>query len=189
MSVKKLEKFISNKNLNAVCVIKTCVQVQLAQILMLKSYVTKFSLLLKCYQKDWSHGSVSNLAVPLWWKQPGNIFQYLVFFYIFFCHCMSQLQRVKCFIIETHTILLKSYILKISRPILQTLVMSLSIFKRRSFTMSYFEINMSIRIKYCSCINCQVCLGYYKLCFGSVSSIVFFQLILQVLGMGGGVQK
>ena len=65
MSVKKLEKFIPNKNLHAVCIIKTCVQVELAQILMLKSYVMKFSLLLKCYQMEWSHGSVSNLAVSL----------------------------------------------------------------------------------------------------------------------------
>ena len=111
-----------------------------------------------------------------------------------FCHCMSQFQRGKCFIIETHTILLKSYILKISRLILQILVMSLSSFicrnlKRRSFTMSYFERNMSIMIKYCSCINFYVCLGYCKLCFGSVSSSVFFQLILLVLEWEGGALK
>ena len=86
---------------------------------------------------------------------------------------------------------LKSYLLKISRLILQILVMSLSSFicrnlKRRSFTMSYFERNMSIMIKYCSCINFYVCLGYCKLCFGSVSSSVFFQLILLVLEWEGG---
>ena len=43
-------------------------------------------------------------------------------------------------------------------------------------------------IKYCSCINFYVCLGYCKLCFGSVSSSVFFQLILLVLEWGGGAK-
>ena len=86
---------------------------------------------------------------------------------------------------------LKSHLLKISRLILQILVMSLSSFicrnlKRRSFTMSYFERNMSIMIKYCLCINFYVCLGYCKLCIGSVSSSVFFQLILLVLEWEGG---
>ena len=100
------------------------------------------------------------------------------------------LSKLRC----RYTILLKSYILKISRLILQILVMSLSSFicrnlKRRSFTMSYFERSMSIRIKYCSCINFYVCLGYCKLCFGSVSSSVFFQLILLVLEWEGGGAK
>ena len=112
-----------------------------------------------------------------------RLFLVLGLFYKFLRHCMSQLQRGYCFLIETHTILLKSCILKTSWLILQILVMSLSSFicrnlKRRSFTVSSFEINMSMRIiEYCSFINFYVCLGCYKLCFSSVSSIVFFQLI------------
>ena len=163
MQIDKLQKLLSNKNSShCLCYQNMCAMGAGSDLnaLELCSEIQSLAEMLPEGVESW------------FWQQPCSSSMmeiarkfFLGLFY-FICHCISQLQRGKCFLNESHTILLKSYILKISSLILQILVMSLSSFKRRSFTMSYFEINMSIRIKYCFCINCQVCLGYYKLCFG-----------------------
>ena len=94
------------------------------------------------------------------------------------------------FWIKTHTILLKSHILTISRLILQILVMRLSSvmykrFLRRNFTLSYFEINILIWMKYCWLYYLS-CMPW---CIDSAYSIVSFQLIWLCLRLGGGALK